>query len=255
MLLRFCLLVLSLFAAGPVWAIDDPLRAQTEQFFPLPLRGGAITLDNPSGSIHIYGWYEPRVRLVALRNAYTAPRLAQVQVETETKPAELIVRTIMPPVRGFFADRSGTVDYSLNVPETAHLILRLGDGEVSVQGLRGGRAEIELRNGRIFVTNCFAQVRARSVNGAMDLLNEWWENAPATIDFALQHGRIFARLPAGAQFRVDAQTAHGRIGNGFQLKPQDTGDGQTLNAATSPTAPAAFHFRTGGGNIGIDSFR
>ena len=112
-----------------------------------------------------------------------------------------------------------------------------------------------MHDGRVFVTNCFAQVKARSVNGAMDLFYEWWENAPATIDFALQHGRIGAHLPAGAQFRVDAQTTHGRIGNGFQLIPQNTGDGQSLSGATAPTAPATFQFRTGGGNIGIDSFR
>ena len=115
---------------------------------------------------------------------------------------------------------------------------------------------IELRNGRVFVTNCFAQVHARSVNGAMDLFYEWWENAPATIDFALQHGRIGARLPADAQFRVDAQTTHGRIGNGFHLTPQEAGDGQTVaRQRRAPDAPAVFHFRTGGGNISIDSFR
>lgn len=253
--MRSSLLLLFLLAAGPLWAIDDPLHEQSEQFFPLPLQGGTITLDNPSGSIYVYGWYEPRVRLAALRNAYTAPRLAQIRVEPESRPDALVIRTLIPPVRGLFADRSGTVDYSLNVPESAHLTLRLGDGEVSLQGLRGGSATIELRNGRVFVTNCFAQVRAHSANGAMDLLYEWWENAPATIDFALQHGRIGARLPADAQFRADAQTASGRIGNGFHLTPQEAGDGQTLQTVTRADAAAVFKFRTGGGNISIDSFR
>ncbi len=245
-----------LFLALTVLApAEDPLHQQDDQIFPLPLQRGAIVLDNPSGSIHVYGWYEPRVRLTALRNAYTAPRLAQVRVETESRPDALVIRTSIPPVRGLFADRSGTVDYSLNVPETARLTLRLGDGEVSLQGLRGGSATIEMMNGRVFVTNCFAQVKARSVNGAMDLFYEWWENAPAMIDFALQHGRIGARLPAGAQFRVDAQTAHGRIGNGFKLVPRNSGDGQSLQSATRADAPVAFQFRTEGGNISIDSFR
>lgn len=255
MALRFSPLLLFLLAAGRLWAVDDPLHEQTEQFFPLALRGGAITVDNPSGSIHVYGCYEPRVRLAALRNAYTAPRLAQLRVETEARPAALVIRTLIPPVRGLFADRSGTVDYTLNVPETAQLTLRLGDGEVSVQGLRGGSATIELRNGRVFAINCFARVAAHSVNGAMDLFFDWWENAPATFDFALQHGRIGARLPAGALVRVDAQTAHGRIGNGFKFVPQNEGDGQSLKAETRADAPVAFHFRTGGGNISIDSFR
>ena len=109
--------------------------------------------------------------------------------------------------------------------------------------------------GGVLVTNRCAQGMARCGNGAMSLFCEWWENAPATLDFALQHGRSGAQLPAGAQFRVDAQTAHGRIGNGFKLIPQNSGDGQSLSGATAPTAPATFQFRTGGGNIGIDSFR
>ncbi len=242
-----------LFVSGSVLA-DDPLRKETEQFFPLT-RDGAITLENGGGSFHIFGWYEPRVRLVALRSAYTAARLEQIRVETKAEPAALDVRTIIPEVSGLFADRSGTVDYTINVPENAHLKLKLGTGEISLQGLRGGRAEIELTNGRVFVVNCFAQVRARSVNGAMDLFFDWWENAPATFDFALQHGRIGARLPANAQFHVDAQTAHGRIGNGFNLMPKTSGAGQTLEGANAPAAPFAFHFRTGAGNISIDTFR
>ncbi|MBA3831840.1 MAG: hypothetical protein H0X34_08105 [Chthoniobacterales bacterium] len=233
---------------------EDPLQAQSEDLFPLPL-DGAVTLENGGGSFHIFGWYEPRVRLVALRKAYTAARLEQIRIEKKAEPAALAVRTIIPPAKGFFADRSGTVEYTVTVPETAHLKIKLGAGEITLQGLRGGRAEIELTNGRIIALNCYAQVRAHSVNGVAEAFYEWWENLPAKFDYVLQHGRIGARLPATAQFRVDAQTANGRIGNGFNFTPQTEGDGQSLEAATRKDAPLAFHFRTGGGNISIDSFR
>ncbi len=247
-------LLLALVLAAPNLRAEDPLLAQTEEFFPLPLNG-AITLENSGGSFHIFGWYEPRVRLVAVRRAYTAARLAEIRVEKKLDPSALAVRTVIPPASGLFADRSGTVDYILNVPEMAHLRVQLGTGEVLVQGLRGGHAEIELTNGRVVAANCFAEVRAHSTNGVLEVFYEWWENLPASFDFTLRHGRLGARLPAGAQFRVDAQTTNGRIGNGFGFKPETHEPGQSLQGATAPEPPVTLKFRTGGGNISIDSWR
>jgi hypothetical protein len=252
--LRFrLLLLLLLLSPADLFAGSDPLRSQTVQIFPLPL-DGTIDLENIDGSIYIYGWYQPRVRVAALRNAYTAPRLQQIRVETKAQPASLEIRTIIPPEHGLFADRSGTVDYTLNVPETAHLKLKLSSGEVSVQGLRGGQAEIALTNGRVFAINCYARIEAHSVTGAMDVFYEWWENASAMFTFTLQHGRIGAHIPAVAQFRVDAQTTAGNIGDDFHLKTESSESGETLKGATRPDAPVSFRFRTGG-NISIDSFR
>lgn len=80
-----------------------------EEFFPLAL-DGTITLEHTDGAIHIYGWSEPWVRLVAVRKAYTQPRLEQIRVETKAAPAALTVRTVIPPAAGLFTDRSGTID-------------------------------------------------------------------------------------------------------------------------------------------------
>jgi hypothetical protein len=246
------ILLVALLCCASVAGAEDPLHEQTEQFFSLPL-DGAITLENTDGSIHVFGWYEPRVRLVALRNAYTAPRLAQIRAETKLAPNSLAVRSVIPPVHGIFADRSGTIDYTLNVPETAHLQLKLTTGEVTLQGLRGGSASIELTNGRISALNCFARVDASSRNGVMEVFFDWWENLPATFDYALQHGRIGAILPPMARFRVEAETLNGRIGNGFGLKNQpELGRGQELKGATATDTPLTLRFHTGGGNISID---
>ncbi len=248
--------LLLLILAAPFSALGAavPLLQRTEEFFPLPL-DGSIQLENSGGSFHIFGWYEPRVRLVAIRKAYTAARLAQIRVEKVLQPNALTVRTAIPEVSGLFADRSGTVEYVLNVPEQSHLRVQLGTGEISLQGLRGGTAEIELTNGRVVALDCFASVKAHSVNGVLEVFYEWWENLPASFDFSLRHGRIGARLPFNAQFKVEAKAANGSIGNGFNFEAHDAGAGQTLRAATSPQAPVTLHFWTGGGNISIDSWR
>ena len=233
---------------------EAPLQAQTEDFYPLPL-DGTITLESSGGSFHIVGWYEPRVRLVALRNAYTKSRLEQIRVEKKLGPRSLAVTTIIPPVSGLFADRSGTVDYTITVPETAHLKLKLEAGEITLEGLRGGQAEIELINGRVVARNCFANVRAHSTNGVLEVIYEWWENLPAIFDFDIRHGRIGAWLPFNARFQIDAQTANGRIGNGFRLQPTTHEPSQSLQGRTAPEAPVTMRLRTGAGNISIDSWR
>jgi hypothetical protein len=244
-------LAISIPSAWP----NEPLHETTVQLLPCAL-DGSVSLENTDGSIHVYGWKEGRVKLVALRKAYTAPRLRQIRVETSAQPGSITAKTVIPIVAGIFADRSGTVDYTVVVPETAKLKLKLVNGEVELHGLRGGSARVELVNGRITALNCFARLQVRSVNGILEAFNEWWENLPAAVDFAIQHGRIGVKLPAAARFRVDAQTAKGRIGNGFGFHATaKAGPGQSLEAATGPDAPVSFVLRTGGGNISLDAIR
>jgi hypothetical protein len=234
-------------------ADDDPLQGTTEEFFSL-VRAGAVILENTDGSIHVYGWNEPRVRLVALRKAYTESRLHEIRVEANAQPASLTVRTNIPAESGLFADRSGTVDYTVTVPETAQLKLKLVNGDVTLQGLRGGSAHIELINGRITALNCFARVQARAVNGVLEVFYEWWENLPAAFDYALQHGKIAARLPGNARFAVDAATANGWIHEGFKFHlPTNVGPGQSLKAATAPGGVVSLGLRTGRGNINLEA--
>ena len=232
---------------------DDPLQETTEEYFPL-VRDGAVTVENTDGSIHLYGWNEPRLRLSALCKAYTASRLHQIRVETTTRPAALTVHTIVPEVSGIFADRSGTMDYTLTVPEMARLQLKLANGDVTLQGLRGGSARIELGNGRITALNCYARVQAHAVNGVLEIIYEWWENLPAAFDCALQQGKIAARLPGNARFAVDAATANGWIHNEFRFHPPPRVDpGQSLRATTGPDAEVSLGLRTGRGNISLDA--
>ena len=179
-------LVCLLTASARSRCANDPLQESTEAFFPFA-RDGTLTVENTDGSIHIYGWNEPRVRLVALRKAYTASRLHEIRVETNAQPASIAVRTRIPVASGFFADRSGTVDYTIVVPETARLEkLSLVNGEIAIQGLRGGNANAEIVNGKITALNCFAHVRGRAVNGAMEAFFDWWEDLPARFDYVIR---------------------------------------------------------------------
>ena len=233
----------------------EPVSEQSEQFFDLPLTG-AVKLENTDGTIYVVGWYVPRVRVAAVRKAYTAERLRQIRVETTSHSDSLVIRTIIPQIRGLFADRSGTVGYTVTVPETAQLALTLANGEVNLQGLRGGTAKVELTNGRISAIDCFARIEARATTGMMEILFNWWENLPASFNYVLQQGTIMARLPGAARFRIDAQTSEGWIHHAFELPAANKkGGGQSLNAVNGPNPIVSLGLRASDGNISIDLIR
>jgi hypothetical protein len=233
----------------------EPVSEQSEQFFDLPLNG-TINLENTDGTINVVGWYVPRVRLAAVRKAYTPERLQQIRVETTSQADSLLVRTVIPQISGLFADRSGTVDYTVTAPETSHLVLKLTNGEITLQGLRAGAARLELINGRITAIDCFAQVEARATNGVIEVVFEWWENHPANFNLFLRQGPIMARVPADSPLRVEAQTNHGWIHNSLGLaQATNQRHGQSLKAAKGPGSLLSLGLRTGKGNISLDAVR
>lgn len=245
---------LAAFFVWPAHA-EGPLQFATEQFFPFQ-SGGAVAIENTDGAIDIYSWREPRVRLAVLREAYTEPRLHQIEVATESRAQSLAIRTIVPPVHGLFADRSGTVEYTVAVPQTTRLNLSLNNGAITLHDLRGGTAQVALENGRVTASNCYARVQAHSRTGVLELFLPWWENLPAAFDYQISQGRIVVRLAGNARFRVDAQTRDGQIYNEFGLgAARRAGGGETLRRASAPAPPLSLRLRTGGGNIKIDKFR
>lgn len=233
----------------------EPLSDRCEQFFDLPLTG-AINVENIDGTIDVVGWYEPRVRLVLVRRAYTVQRLEQIRVETKSLPDSLSIRTVIPTIKGLFADRSGTVGYTITAPEPSRLTLKLANGEVSLQGLRGARAKVELTNGRMTAINCFAEIEAQTTNGLMEIFFDWWENLPARFNYVLGQGRMIAQLPATARFQLAAQTKEGRIRNSFGFPaPSDQDGGQTLTAGNGSDPIASLGMHADHGNISIETTR
>jgi hypothetical protein len=233
----------------------EPVADQREQLFDLPLTG-AINLENTDGTIDVVGWYKPRVRLAIVRRAYTAERLEQIRIETNSRPDSLSVRTVIPTIKGLFADRSGTVGYTITVPEPSRLTLKLANGEVILQGLRGAHAKVELTNGRVTAINCFAQIEAHTTNGLMEIFFDWWENIPANFNYVLGQGRMIAQLPATARFQTAAQTSEGRIHNSFGFPVSQKQDqGQTLTAVKGSNPIVSLGMSASHGNISIEATR
>src|SRR6202022_1035019 len=93
-------------------------------------------------------------------------------------PNSVSIETKFPPKKAWgFSDRSGTVDYVLVVPQTAQISrLELENGEVLIEGMRGGKKNARLGSGRLFAHNSFANLDLAATTGNVALVYEWWEH-------------------------------------------------------------------------------
>jgi hypothetical protein len=136
-----------------------------------------IRIVNGDGSIRVYGAAATELRVQALKRAYTLERLDKINIRVSIQPGQVSITTDFPPKPKWgLSDRSGTVDYSVVVPQTARLEqVELSTGEILIEEMRSERAETHLRTGRLFLHNCFGNVRATIDTGPLALIYDWWE--------------------------------------------------------------------------------
>jgi hypothetical protein len=231
----------------------QPLEEIFEHTYPFD-PGAAISLTSIDGSVQIYGSANPEIHLQVIKKAYTAARLHSISVNVSAQPNSISIETIFPPKKTWsFSDRSGTVDYIIVVPETARIArLELRNGEISVAGMQGGDVHANLGNGRLFVRNCFCDVQAREVTGALILMYDWWNPRKFSADTQIADGNLFAVIPGDASFHLIAEAANGKIGNDFAEKEQRTGAAVTkVDSLVGASPQAIINLRAIDGNIKI----
>lgn len=195
--------------------------------------GATLSIRNTDGSIRIYAADVPEITVSAIKKAYSAKRLHGIQVDVEADAKSVVVKTTFPPAPGEWSlqDRSGTVEYTIIVPLTTRVTkCDLVNGEILVEGLRGGGAKAHLVNGWLSGHNCFADIDLAIVNGHLDVANDWWENKAFTVKAESVNGSIRALIPADASLKIDATSAHGHVASTL---PAD--DGSTGRSRTAPS--------------------
>lgn len=231
----------------------QPLEEIFEHTYPFD-PGAAISLTSIDGSVEIHGSAKPEIHLQVIKKAYTAARLQSISVNVSAQPNSISIETIFPPKKNWsFSDRSGTVDYIIVVPETARIArLELRNGEISVAGMQGGDVHANLGNGRLFVRNCFCDVQARQVTGALTLMYDWWNPRKFSADTQIADGNLFAVIPGDASFHLIAEAANGKIGNDFAEKEERTGAAVTkVDSLVGASPQATINLRAIDGNIKI----
>jgi len=196
----------------------DVLEEIIEQKYVLD-SDATLRISNTDGSIRIYAGDNQEISILAIKKAYTSERLKGVVVDVKATPTSVAISTTFPPRKNALSDRSGTVDYILVVPQTIKITrLDLVNGEVLVEGLRGGSASAHLMNGWLGGHNCFGDLDLSVETGRLDVAYDWWENRKFTAKASSTRGSVRAILPSDASLILNASAPTGRIVNGFDTK-------------------------------------
>ena len=251
--------VLSTFAAAEQDSRGSILHETWEQTYPVS-ENLTLSVQNTDGRIYIYGSDDNQLTVTAVKRSFTQERMdvISIQVAVEGNAAgdgdTATVRTIIPPPPngGITQDRSGTVDYTILVPQNCTVAAAdLTNGEVLIEGLRGPSINARAENGRVLVRNCFTQAQVSLGRGGMDVFYTWWAEWPFSLQAEVRDGDLRVRLPADASVRLNARTDTGHITNHFGEGETDE-DQRSVSLTLGQGGESELTLRTGSGNIRID---
>jgi hypothetical protein len=213
-----------------------------------------LSISNTDGSIRVYGSDGAEISIQAIKKAYTAERVKGIVVDVKATGNSVAINTSFPPRKNAVSDRSGTVDYIVIVPHTTRITrLDLTNGEVLVEGLRGGSATAHLINGWLAGHNCFGDLDLTIETGRLDVGYDWWETHKFSVKASSTRGTIRAFLPSDSSVILNASAPTGRIANGFDAKKSAAADViHSVNTVIGSDAQAVFELKAADGNIRID---
>jgi hypothetical protein len=212
---RPAVIALSLFLVSPVFS-GEVLEDTIERTIPLAANG-AFSLRAIDGSVEIYGAEKNEVKIVATRKAFSPARLNKMQIQISGQGDAVNVNTVAPPQpRWGFKDRSGTVDYTINLPQHARISsLEVPNGDLVIHGLRGAGVIASLGNGRMTVHNCYCDQTLRVQRGTLDLFFDWNDLRAIKVNGTVVNGNIRAVIPNDSSFELRAASATGRVASDF----------------------------------------
>jgi len=214
-----------------------------------------LSIANIDGSIRIYAAEKPEITILAIKKAYTRERLEGIVVDVKATPNSVSITTSVPPRKNVISDRSGTVDYIIVVPQTAHITqAELTNGELLIEGIRpGGSAKAHVTNGWLGGHNCFANLDLAVETGRLDIAYDWWESHEFSVKAANTRGNIRASFASDASLNLSAMAPEGRIANAFDEKQSSaTGIIHSVATVIGPEAGANIALEAGRGNIRIE---
>jgi hypothetical protein len=201
--------------------IKQPLERGTDVSYDVdPSVNFSIT--SQDGTIRIYGSDFPELRVHTVKKAYSAARLDKIEQKIAVQTDSVSITTEFPPrPKWGWADRSGTVDYTIILPQAATISrVNLENGELVIEGIREGAVHARLGSGLMFVRNCFSDANVAVRTGNLTLSYDWWEEIPFTSAGSVHKGNVWTFIPGEAAFHLSAEAPSGRISNDFSEKEE-----------------------------------
>jgi len=252
--LAFALAVLSSLLSSRAAVALEPLEEIVVQKYDLDANA-TLSVANTDGSIRVYAADAPGITIQAIKKAYTEERLRGIVVDIKATRSSIAITTSFPPRKNALADRSGTVDYIIVVPQTIRITdLHLTTGELLLEGLRGSAsANAHLVNGWLGGHNCFVDLNLTVETGRLDLAYDWWEYYKFSVKASNTRGNVRAVIPSDASVMLNATAPEGRVANSLEEKQTKSGDViHSVSTVIGTDAEAAISLEAGRGNIRID---
>ncbi|MGZ4967602.1 MAG: hypothetical protein ACXV97_10535 [Chthoniobacterales bacterium] len=229
-----------------------PLEEVSDQTYPMP-PNGSLSVRNTDGTVYIFAWLNSGVRIMSRKRAYTPERIKQIAVNVSTKEDGVTVDTSFPPKPPglSLADRSGTVDYLILVPQRASIAVELSAGEIWIDGMYGQTLTARLTNGRITFRNCFSDSRLKLDEGALLLAYDWWEPLRFSLVGEFARGPLRVYLPGYSAVQVDAESGDGKVFSQFTPDEERRAEMGKLKTVIGRGNGAEFKLRAPQGNIEI----
>jgi hypothetical protein len=244
--------IIVLYLGSPVSA-TELLQDSIEKTIPLRA-DGTFSLHSIDGSVEIYGAENNEVKIVAIRKAFSLERLNKIQIQIRGKDDAVNVDTIGPAQpRWSLRDRSGTVDYTITLPQHARIAsVDVPNGDLVIHGMRGGPIRASLGQGRMIVHNCYCDQTLRVERGGLDLFFDWNDLRPIAVEGTVVNGNIRAVIPDDASFKLDAASATGRVASDFTEMPERKRGGVSrIDDVIGPDPLSKLLLRVTDGNIKI----
>ena len=253
---KIALTVLSAFA-GALFAnsigAGEVLEDVVERRFPLD-PSGTFSLRAIDGTVEIFGSDSREVKIVATKKAFSLERLNAIVIRVDARPDAVNIETTPPPTpRHRFSDRSGTVEYTINIPQTARITrVELPNGELVIDGMRGASIAACLGRGQLAIHNCFCDQTIHVNQGGLNVFFDWVEERPITIEAEMDDGNVLARLPTEATFQLHAVTKQGHVSSDFSsMEARKRGDVSEINEEIGDAPATKLKLRATDGNIHI----
>jgi hypothetical protein len=253
---KITLAVISLFG-GLLFAKEgsagEVLEDVVERRFPLD-PSGTFSLRAIDGTVEIFGTDSQEVKIVAVKKAFSPERLNAIAIRVDARQNAVNIETTPPPApRHQFSDRSGTVEYTINIPQTARIArVELPTGELVIDGMRGASIAASLGSGQLVIHNCFCDQTIHVNQGGLNVFFDWMEEHPISIEAKIEDGNLSARLPTDAAFHMHAVAKEGHVSSDFSpMGTRQRGDDSEINEVIGDGPATRLTFRAGEGNIHV----
>ena len=227
------------------------LEDVVEKTFPLD-PSGTFSLRAIDGIVEIFGSDSREVTISATKKAFSPERLNAIAIRIDARSDAISIETTSPPEpRHHFMDRSGAVEYRINLPQTVRIAhVELPNGELVIKGMRGSSITANLGTGQLVTQNCFCDQTIHVKQGTLNVFFDWSERRPISIDAAIADGNALARIPTDASFQLHAVAKQGNVRNDF-TQSRKQGDASEINEVIGAAPATKLNFRADDGNIHI----